>query len=283
MSHIYILSNPAFELNVLKIGYTGKSAGARADELYTNNTSVPEEFKVEYEAWVNDPQKVEYLVHQALDEYRINKKREFFSISRTKARETIRAIAKKHDELKGEKTYFNIVEDIVLKINSYKLDGRKVVCQFLTDGIVVYADEIESGISKNRFYELESGEYALGTLLGGKFVPFDKDQPYLSTISDFGSGTRRTTLNAEILEQVRRKRFKELELAVAERQRLLKEHKEKQETKEREINEARKRWNKHVRNFIPSKKNKVIQEQEGLDSFFIIIFIIITLVVFAIS
>ncbi|MBD2770985.1 GIY-YIG nuclease family protein [Iningainema tapete] len=73
---IYIMENPAFRENLLKIGKTEGSPQKRAKQLFT--TGVPDEFTVSYEEDVPDCTLVEKLIHQKLSNYRYKKNREFF-------------------------------------------------------------------------------------------------------------------------------------------------------------------------------------------------------------
>ena len=80
---IYILSNPSLR-GMVKIGWTSKSATARAEEL-SASTSIPTPFKVEHEFWVEYPQSIEAKIFRLLKEVRVNLKREFFSLSADQA------------------------------------------------------------------------------------------------------------------------------------------------------------------------------------------------------
>jgi len=80
MPYIYCLSNPAMP-GLLKIGavhISDKSVKDRADELY--GTGVPYEFSIELFAEVEDSRTTEKNIHALLNEYRVNKSREFFRI-----------------------------------------------------------------------------------------------------------------------------------------------------------------------------------------------------------
>ena len=102
---IYIMSNPAFP-NLLKIGKSKKDPKTdRVNEL--NQTGVPEPFKVEYYAFVEDEDFLERVVHQELDQKRPNKNREFFDVKIHEAINTIRYLAiqnsaMKYDEVNSE-------------------------------------------------------------------------------------------------------------------------------------------------------------------------------------
>ena len=76
---IYILVNPAFRLNFLKIGKTTRLPDSRAEEI-TNATGVPMRFYVVYEIKVSNCHLVEKLVHSRLAKYRVANNREFFEL-----------------------------------------------------------------------------------------------------------------------------------------------------------------------------------------------------------
>lgn len=76
---VYILSNPAMP-NLLKIGKSDRDpTGFRAAELYT--TGVPQPFKVEYFAYVEEHHTLERKIHSTLSTRRPNSNREFFTVS----------------------------------------------------------------------------------------------------------------------------------------------------------------------------------------------------------
>lgn len=76
--YIYILRNDA--TNLLKIGKTTREPTVRAQEI-SATTGVPFPFVVAYSVFVNDCDLLERLIHFHLDQYRTNKKREFFDIT----------------------------------------------------------------------------------------------------------------------------------------------------------------------------------------------------------
>ena len=92
MSHrsgfVYILSNPSM-IGLLKIGFTNDEIiDYRITDLWT--TGVPEPFKLEAYTRVNNPNEVERQIHKIVDEYRLNKDREFFRISFDKLLEILK-------------------------------------------------------------------------------------------------------------------------------------------------------------------------------------------------
>ena len=91
---IYIMSNEIFKDDRLKIGISKSDPRYQRKAELDSETGVPEPFRVEYFAFVEDYQWVEREVHKRLDSFRPNKRKEFFTCSRTQALETIRQVAK---------------------------------------------------------------------------------------------------------------------------------------------------------------------------------------------
>lgn len=75
---IYVLINPAMP-SLVKIGLTTKSAELRAEQL-SSPTGVPSAFVVAYETSVEDPVRVEAVIHERLAKFRWNESREFFQL-----------------------------------------------------------------------------------------------------------------------------------------------------------------------------------------------------------
>lgn len=82
LGFVYVLSNRAMP-GLVKIGFTGDLPEDRAKDLYT--TGVPTGFKVEFRATTSRYKEVETLVHQFLQSYRYEHRREFFNIDVTDA------------------------------------------------------------------------------------------------------------------------------------------------------------------------------------------------------
>lgn len=75
---VYIMTNPSFRKNLIKIGLTRKEVKARANELFT--TGVPAPFQVYAKLKVANPEAVEAKLHKRFAKKRFNKKREFFTV-----------------------------------------------------------------------------------------------------------------------------------------------------------------------------------------------------------
>ena len=120
---IYIMSNSAFP-NLIKIGKSKKDPTIdRVHEL--NQTGVPEPFKVEYYAFVEDEDYIERAVHEELASQRPNKSREFFSVKVHDAIRTVRDLAKQQSALKYEQINTNDVPLQILKPQQLKRALRK--------------------------------------------------------------------------------------------------------------------------------------------------------------
>lgn len=103
---VYILSNPSMP-NLLKIGKSDRDPTAfRADELYT--TGVPQPFKVEYFAYVEDHHSLESKIHRRFASQRPNANREFFTVG---VEETVVCI-RENGQVLAEKLFFRTEADI---------------------------------------------------------------------------------------------------------------------------------------------------------------------------
>lgn len=95
---IYVLSNPAYDSSLLKIGFTSQNPEDRKTQI-DESTGVPVPFKIEYYKRVINGREVERAVHKYLSQSRINPNREFFQITLDKAIEAIEKVA---DEIQNE-------------------------------------------------------------------------------------------------------------------------------------------------------------------------------------
>ncbi|MCP2088890.1 UNVERIFIED_ORG: hypothetical protein J2Y81_004977 [Paraburkholderia sediminicola] len=91
---IYILINPEFP-KILKIGKTTDLSERRAKKI-SSGTGVPQDFIVVFDALVGDVDAAEVELHEELNEYRTNQRREFFRIPPKMAINAVMAKAKKY-------------------------------------------------------------------------------------------------------------------------------------------------------------------------------------------
>lgn len=85
--YVYVMSNPSFPADVLKIGWTKISPNIRAKNLHT--TGIPTPFIVEYVIITPEGSKLEKKIHNHIKSYRVNNKREFFKISKDELSEKL--------------------------------------------------------------------------------------------------------------------------------------------------------------------------------------------------
>ena len=106
---IYIMSNVALG-NRIKIGKSSRDPKSfREKEL--NDTAIPESFKVEFSAFVENFDEIEKQVHQVLDQHRPNKNREFFTCSIPEAISVIETLAK----IKFKEVFYESPELILIE------------------------------------------------------------------------------------------------------------------------------------------------------------------------
>jgi hypothetical protein len=75
--YIYVMSSPALERDIFKIGRTNADPRRRAEDL-SKATGVPVQYLVVEDWWVIDCVRAEMLIHESLKEYRLTDRREFF-------------------------------------------------------------------------------------------------------------------------------------------------------------------------------------------------------------
>jgi len=78
--YVYVMSNPSFPEDMLKIGWTREHPNIRANDLHTSG--VPTPFIVEFVIITQEGSKVEKIIHNYIKPYRVNSNREFFKISK---------------------------------------------------------------------------------------------------------------------------------------------------------------------------------------------------------
>jgi hypothetical protein len=133
------MSNPSFP-DKIKIGKSKSDPSSfRKDELYT--TGVPEPFKVEYFAFVDECDVSELAVHRKLKHHRPNKNREFFTCS---IPEAILAI-QQNSRVKYEEIFYKSRSEIAE-------ERRK---QIERENELKYQEEIRNRKEADKFQELE--------------------------------------------------------------------------------------------------------------------------------
>ena len=88
--YIYIMRNASHDKDIFKVGLTRRETETRAKELYS--TGVPDKYLVAEEFETVDCVLAEKLIHQKLEKYRLNDKREFFKAQYSTIRKIVNEI-----------------------------------------------------------------------------------------------------------------------------------------------------------------------------------------------
>jgi hypothetical protein len=96
---VYVLTNVEMP-GLVKIGITHGDVSDRVKQL--DNPSVPVPFECFYAAEVSDATKVEHAIHEAFDDHRVRKTREFFRLSPDKPKAIIELLCIKNVTPGGE-------------------------------------------------------------------------------------------------------------------------------------------------------------------------------------
>lgn len=97
--YVYILTNPSFREDWVKIGKSSRPVDVRSKEL--DNTAVPLPFEIYATLKTSKYNEVEMLVHKTIDrltDLRIRQNREFFNVPPEEALDILRDIAKTLDD-----------------------------------------------------------------------------------------------------------------------------------------------------------------------------------------
>ena len=116
---VYIFSNRTMP-GLLKVGYTENDPISRAKEI-SDSTGVPVPYEVEYQIYATHPYQLEQAAHKNLDNFRVNKKREFFKCSYEDA---VKAIRDAVNHLNSHKADFSFANEISHKMVRQELERK---------------------------------------------------------------------------------------------------------------------------------------------------------------
>lgn len=104
--YVYILTNPSFKEDWVKIGKSSRPVDIRSKEL--DNTAVPLPFEIYATLKTVKYEQVEKLIHKTIDrltDLRIRQNREFFNVSPAKALDILKDISTTLDDAEIDKVY----------------------------------------------------------------------------------------------------------------------------------------------------------------------------------
>jgi hypothetical protein len=138
--YVYVMSNPSFPGDVLKIGWTREHPNKRAKDLHTSG--IPTPFIVEYVIITTEGSKLEQKIHNRIKNYRVNSNREFFKISKDELTKILIT------ELMLELTP---ITEITAPINTKMTYGKKVnEIKLLYEEVNKEADEFFGKLKKEK-------------------------------------------------------------------------------------------------------------------------------------
>ena len=127
--YVYILTNPSFRKDWVKIGMTERPVNIRSKEL--DNTAVPLPFDIYATLKTEHRRKVENLLHGMIDDFdpnrRIRKSREFFNINPETALRLLVRAAEVFDEEENISREFN--KPVVERKDIHSKERRKALTQ----------------------------------------------------------------------------------------------------------------------------------------------------------
>tara|TARA_B100001564_G_C20484287_1_gene598559 strand:+ start:151 stop:750 length:600 start_codon:yes stop_codon:yes gene_type:complete len=155
MEIVYILTNPAFP-DYIKIGRT---TNLKQRLLSLDTTSLPLPFECYYAVKVDDSKKVEKLLHQSFDKYRVRSNREFFEILPENAKSALqlangKEVTPNHDIVessedqralnnarsKRERFKFSLLNIPPGTILTFAKDNE-ITCEVIDDRLVKFRDK----------------------------------------------------------------------------------------------------------------------------------------------
>lgn len=153
--YVYILTNPSFREDWVKIGKSSRPVDVRSKEL--DNTAVPLPFEVYATLYTSKYSKVEKQIHKQIDrltDLRIRQNREFFNIAPAVALDIMRDMA-------------DLLDDAELAIY---VDGKPVISQNKEQDNAIKNEEAEK---KKRIARLNFKFHMVGINIGDTVI-FDE-------------------------------------------------------------------------------------------------------------
>lgn len=208
--YVYILTNPSFKEDWVKIGKSSRPVDIRSKEL--DNTAVPLPFEIYATLKTVKYEQVEKLIHKTIDrltDLRIRQNREFFNVPPAKALDILKDISTTLDDAVIDEVYLGDgrMDKSQSKVLGQELDNKKhrprfrfsmvnipigAVLTFIPTGIKVR-------VADDDHVEYESRIYKLSPFVG-TFMPEEK-----RNASGAYQGAKYFTYNGEILDNLRTK------------------------------------------------------------------------------
>lgn len=206
--YVYILTNPSFKEDWVKIGKTAREVNVRSKEL--DNTAVPLPFEIYATLKTRKYEEVESLIHKIIDrltDLRIRQGREFFNVSPAKALDILKDISKTLDDAEINEVYLKkdnaLCDDEESQLTCEKKQRPRF--KFSMAGIPVGETitfspaQIDVRVADEDHIEYEGRLYMLSPFVG-TFMP--EEQRYASGAYQ---GAKFFTYKGETLDNLRKK------------------------------------------------------------------------------
>ena len=208
--YVYILTNPSFKEDWVKIGKSSRPVDIRSKEL--DNTAVPLPFEIYATLKTVKYEQVEKLIHKTIDrltDLRIRQNREFFNVPPAKALDILKDISTTLDDAEIDEVYlgegrFDIEHS---KIPNPESDHKKHRPRFrfsmvnipIGASLTFIPTGIEVKVADDDHVEYEGRIYKLSPFVG-TFMPEEK-----RNASGAYQGAKYFTYKGEILDNLRTK------------------------------------------------------------------------------
>lgn len=204
--YVYILTNPSFKEDWVKIGKSSRPVDIRSKEL--DNTAVPLPFEIFATMKTCRYNEVEKLVHKTIDrltDLRIRQNREFFNVSPQVALDIFRDIAKTVDDAEVILYHENKPVDNAKPV-SIKREVKRSPFKFSMCGIKIGEDitffpaGIIVKVASDNTIEYEGRIYKLSPFVG-TFMPKDRQNT-----SGAYQGAKYFSYKGKILDELRKEK-----------------------------------------------------------------------------
>lgn len=211
--YVYILTNPSFKEDWVKIGKSSRPVDIRSKEL--DNTAVPLPFEIYATLKTCKYEQVEKLIHKTIDrltDLRIRQNREFFNVSPAKALDILKDISTTLDDAVIDEVYLGEARFKAKQMTDESVaDSKKQRPRFkfsmvnipIGATIIFEPTGIEVKVADDDHIEYEGRIYKLSPFVG-TFMPEDKRNP-----SGAYQGPKFFSYNGETLSDLRNKIEKE--------------------------------------------------------------------------
>lgn len=201
--YVYILTNPSFKEDWVKIGKSSRPVDVRSKEL--DNTAVPLPFEIYATLKTRKYNQVEKLIHKTIDrltDLRIRQNREFFNITPEKALDILKDIATTLDDAEIYEAYPTIVDDNSPEHTERKKQRKNFKFSMVNIPIGTELTFVPTGVkvkvADDDKIEYEGRLYKLSPFVG-TFMPEDR-----RNTSGAYQGAKYFTYKGKILDDLRK-------------------------------------------------------------------------------